>query len=144
MLGTGWRLFSGYIALLAAVIAGNLLIDLLWPGTRTQFQWGVSPAAHHVHLWNFLGLFLVGIGAVLVGGCPFRLLVAAGQGNSDAALTLLGLIFGAAFCHNFGLIAKPDTPEAAGGPTTASMVAVVLGIVVCLLVGHFSRQIKKA
>jgi YedE family putative selenium metabolism protein len=144
MLGNGWRLLYGYIALFVAVLAGNLLIDLVWLGGRAQFQWGVSPAAHHEHLWNFLGLFLVGLGAVLVGGCPFRLLMAAGQGNADAALTLMGLLFGAAFCHNFGLIAKPDTLEAAGGPTFAAMTAVVLGIVVCVLVGHFCRPQRKA
>lgn len=134
----------GYIALLAAVAGGNLLIDLFWPGAAKQFQWGAAPIAHHVHLWNFLGLFLAGIGSVLLGGCPFRQLVAAGQGNSDAAVTLMGLLFGAAFCHNFGWAAKPATPDAAGGPGSAGMAAVVIGIAVCLAVGWFSRDQKKA
>ncbi|MBU0754079.1 MAG: YedE-related selenium metabolism membrane protein, partial [Planctomycetes bacterium] len=127
-------------ALLVAVISGNLLIDLFWPGAAKQFQWGAAPIAHGVHLWNFLGLYLVGIGSILLGGCPFRQLVAAGQGNSDAAITLMGLLFGAAFCHNFGLAAAPAGPEVAGGPGTAGMTAVVIGIVVCLVVGYFSRN----
>lgn len=130
-----WRdatLFKGYIALIVVVVAGNLLVDLFWPcpGERKLFEWGAAPLAHSVHLWNFLGMALVGLGATLVGGCPFRQMIASSQGNSDAAMTLMGLLFGAAFCHNFALAAAPAKPDALGGPGTAGMVAVIVGIVV--------------
>jgi uncharacterized protein len=135
-----FRLFNAYLVFLATVVAGNLLVDALCPGERKLFDWGAAPIAHGEHLWNFLGLFLVGLGSVLVSGCPFRQLVAAGQGNSDAAITIFGLLFGAAFCHNFGLAAKPGSADAAGGPGTAGMFAVVIGIVIVSAIGFFCRD----
>lgn len=50
-----------------------------------------------MHLWNFLGLYTVGLAAVMAGGCPLRQLILAGQGNNDSAVTFLGLLVGAAF-----------------------------------------------
>jgi YedE family putative selenium metabolism protein len=132
-----FRLFWGYAVLLFTLVAGNLVVDFFWPGIVRQFEIGNAPIAHHVHLWNFLGMFLVGMGSVLLGGCPFRQMTAAGQGNSDAFITVLGLIFGAAFCHNFGLASTPSGPDAAGGPGTAGQVAVVLGIAVTFVLGFF-------
>lgn len=135
-----FRLLSGYGALLVAIVAGNLIVDACWPGSVKQFQFGAAPIAHSEHLWNFLGMVLVGWGAVLLGGCPFRQLIAAGQGSSDAGVVILGMMFGAAFCHNFGLAAKPATAEAAGGPGPAGMTAVGVGIAICLAAGLLSRQ----
>jgi YedE family putative selenium metabolism protein len=109
MLAGDFRLPLGYVVLLITILAGNLAIDFVWPGPAKQFNWGATPLAHSVHLWNFLGMFLVGFSANLLGGCPFRQLVAAGQGSSDAAMTVTGMIIGAAFCHNFGFAAKPAT-----------------------------------
>ena len=43
-----------------------------------------------------MGMLLVGFGCVLLGGCPLRQLVLSGEGNSDSAVTVLGLIVGAA------------------------------------------------
>lgn len=129
------RLFWGYAALVVTLVAGNLLVDAFWPGVVRQFEIGAAPIAHQAHIWNFLGMFLVGMGSVLLGGCPFRQMVAAGQGNSDSLITVFGLIFGAAFCHNFGLASKPSSDGAAGGPATAGMAAVILGILFCLAVG---------
>ena len=35
---------------------------------------------------------LVGWGSVLLGGCPLRQLILAGEGNGDSAVTVLGMI----------------------------------------------------
>lgn len=56
---------------------------------------------------------------------PLRQLILAGQGSSDSAVTFLGMLIGAAFAHNFGLVgaaAKAATetePAVAGGPAAA-------------------------
>ena len=83
--------------------------------------------SHSQHIWNILGLYVVGFAAVLAGGCPLRQLVLAGQGSSDSAVTFLGLLVGAAFCHNFGLAASAaaaataDTPAVPGGLAMACL-----------------------
>ena len=47
-----------------------------------------QPIAHTDGIWNFLGMLLAGFGCVLLGGCPLRQLVLAGEGNSDSAITV--------------------------------------------------------
>ncbi len=138
-----YRLFNGYFVLLATIAAGNLLLDALWPGERKLFDWGASPLAHSIQIWNFLGLFLTGLGSILIGGCPFRQIVAAGQGNADAALTLFGMMFGSAICHTFGIVAKPAGEAAAGGPTPAAKTAVIVGIVVLFVIGLVCTERKR-
>ena len=110
-------LISGFLAILIAVIIGNLILGKFNLGFEGQ------PIAHTDGVWNFLGMALVGWLSVLLGGCPLRQLVLSGEGNSDAAMAVLGMLAGAAFCHNFGLASSAD------GPT-----AVIIGFVVALLV----------
>ena len=81
------------------------------------------PVAHTDAVWNFLGMVLAGFGCVLLGGCPLRQLILAGEGNTDSAVTVLGLMVGAAFCHNFGLASSADGPSANG------KIAVIIGII---------------
>lgn len=113
-----------------------------------QFSFAGQPVAHASHLWNFLGLYVVGFAAVLAGGCPLRQLVLAGQGSSDSAVTFLGLFVGAAVCHNFGLAsaaakAATDTQAAvAGGPAMAGKIAVILCIIVLFAIGFIPKKQK--
>ena len=105
--------------------------------------------AHSEHLWNILGMYAVGFAAVLAGGCPLRQLILAGQGSSDSAVTFLGLLVGAAFCHNFGLAgaaaaaATADTPAVAGGPGINGQVALIASIVILFVIG-FSPKNRKS
>ena len=115
-------LISGFLAILIAVIIGNLILGKFNLGFEGQ------PIAHTDGVWNFLGMALVGWLSVLLGGCPLRQLVLSGEGNSDAAMAVLGMLAGAAFCHNFGLASSAD------GPTANGKVAVIIGFVVALLV----------
>ena len=98
---------------------------------------GSSPAIRFV-----LGAFVV-IGALAFLGCPLRMvlrqLILAAQGNGDSAVTVFGMLVGAALAHNFGLAGNPDSKSEAGelivgGISTAGKIAVVLGLVVMLVV----------
>lgn len=121
-------LVSGFVAVLVGVLVANLALGLFHPGFVGQ------PAAHTAHLWNFLGMILVGLGSVLLGGCPFRQLILAAQGNGDSTVTVLGMLTGAAAAHNFGLAATPK------GVPPAGMIAVVVGLTLCLVVGLIARE----
>lgn len=56
----------------------------------------------------------------------------AGEGNSDSAITVLGLIIGAAFAHNFGLASSGN------GPTVNGQIAVVIGLIVTIFIAYFN------
>ena len=77
---------------------------------------------------------LVGLAATLLGGCPLRQLILSGEGDTDAAMTVLGLFAGAAFAHNFGLASS------GAGPSSLGPVAVIIGLAFCLAVGFLMRQ----
>lgn len=118
------KLLLGFIAVFAGALIFNLILTAATAGTYFSLGMAEQPVAHVDGLWNFLGMFLTGFGCVLLGGCPLRQLVLSGEGNADSAITVLGLIVGAAFCHNFGLASS------AQGPTTNGKIAVIIGILV--------------
>lgn len=128
MLFRSAHLLSGFAGVFLGAVFVNVVLGYFHPGFSNQ------PIAHSAHLWNFLGMALVGLGSVLLGGCPFRQLILASQGNGDSAITVLGMIVGAAVAHNFGLAASPK------GVSPAGMIAVGLGIMVCLIAAARSRQ----
>ena len=128
-----FHLLYGFAAIFAVALAGNLIMGSFRLGFALQ------PVAHSSHLWNLLGMVLVGWGSVLLGGCPLRQLILAAQGNGDSAVTVFGMIVGAAFAHNFGLAGNPDSKSEAGelivgGISNAGKIAVVLGFAVLLVI----------
>ena len=90
-----------------------------------------QPVAHTDGLWNALGMVLVGWASVLLGGCPLRQLSLTGEGNTDSAITVVGLVAGAAFAHNFGLASSGK------GPTVEGMIAVVIGLVITAVISVY-------
>lgn len=123
-----WKLLLGFLAILVSAFVVNLILGT---ATGTAFfnpGFAGQPVAHTDGLWNALGMLLAGFGCVLLGGCPLRQLVLAGEGNTDSAVTVLGLMVGAAFAHNFGLAASAD------GPTANGKIAVVIGIAVVAVI----------
>lgn len=132
-------------------IAGIFVIMLVYNIATGSFHLSTAgqPIAHSQQLWNILGLYAVGFAAVLAGGCPLRQMIMAGQGSSDAAVTFLGLLVGAAFAHNFGwagaaaAAATDTTPAVAGGPALAGQVALVVCIVVLFIIAGVNIQKKK-
>ena len=137
------HLLWGFIAIFVTVLIGNLVQNKFSLGFAAQ------PVAHSSHLWNLLGMVLVGWGSVLLGGCPLRQLILAGEGNGDSAVTVLGMVAGAAISHNFSLAGNPDSVNEAGelvrgGVSTAGKIAVVGGIVIVLIISLLnSRQEAK-
>lgn len=132
------RLLLGFVAILAAALVTNLILNGATPADVVFFKLGTTeqPVAHTDGLWNALGMLLVGFGSVLLGGCPLRQLVMSGEGNADSAVTVLGLLVGAAFCHNFGLASSAD------GPTPAGKIAVIICLVVVALIGVLNTFVK--
>ena len=97
---------------------------------------------------NYTTKTLAGWGSVLLGGCPLRQLILAGSGNADSAVTVFGMIVGAAFAHNFGLAGNADSVSEAGeyvvgGISTKGKVAVILGIVIVLVVSYVNSMKKQ-
>lgn len=110
-------------ALVASVLTGQF-----------AFGWHGQPSSNESHLWNFLGMLIVGFGSVLIKGCPFRQLVSAGQGDSDAGAAVLGMLTGAALVQNWGL-----GGSAAGTPYEGK-VAVLLGLCALFIIGLLYRK----
>lgn len=122
------KLISGFAAIFVAALVCNLILTGVTDGTYFTLGMAGQPIAHTDGLWNALGMFVVGFGAILLGGCPLRQLVLSGEGNTDSQITFLGLFVGAAFAHNFGLASSGE------GPTAAGKIAVIICIIICLVI----------
>lgn len=138
------HLLWGSVAIFVVVLVGNLIM-----GNFTAFSFLSQPIAHSNHIWNLLGMVIVGWGSVLLGGCPLRQLVLAGSGNGDSAVTVLGMMGGAALAHNLKLAsgADPGVNEAGAyvkyAVTTNAKVAVAIAFVVLLVISLCNILRKK-
>jgi len=122
------HLISGFLAIFLVALVGNLVTG--------NFRLGFSgqPVAHTDWLWNFLGMLLAGLGSVLLGGCPLRQIVLGAEGNADSVITVLGMLVGAAFAHNFGLAAS------GAGATANGKLATIIGLIVVAAVGLLNTE----
>ena len=121
-------LAMGMVSLFFFALAASLLTG--------QFSWGWhgQPSSNESHLWNFLGMAMVGFGSVLVRGCPFRQLIASGQGDTDAGVTVLGMLTGAALVQNWGLAGNAE------GTPYAGKIAILAGLALLLVIGMLYRK----
>jgi len=138
-----FTLLSGFLAIWVTVTIGNLILGSYKLSALSQ------PVAHSQYLWTILGMALVGWGAIMLGGCPLRQLILAGEGNGDAAISVLGMIVGAAFAHNWGLAGAADSiaedgSYIVGGIGTNGKIAVIIGLVVfaVIAVTHLPKKEK--
>jgi YedE family putative selenium metabolism protein len=127
------HLLSGVLSLLLAAFVTNLLLGQVNVGFANQ------PVVQNQHLWNFLGMFLVGLASALAGGCPTRQLILTGEGNGDAINFILGMFWGAAVAHNLALMEPCVDGPMKVTIMPAGMIAVSSGIIICLLIGIFTR-----
>jgi uncharacterized protein len=121
---------------LAAGMGSFFLFALVASLLTGQFSpgWYGQPSSNDSHLWNFLGMLVVGFGSVLIRGCPFRQLISAGQGDTDAGAAVLGMLTGAALVQNWGL-----GGNAAGTPLEGK-VAVLFSLCFLIVVGLLYRR----
>ena len=138
-----FKLLYGFAAIFALTLIGNLVMGSFKLGFQSQ------PVAHSAHLWNFVGMVIVGWGSVLLGGCPLRQLILAGSGNGDSAVTVFGMMTGAAIAHNFGLAGAADSVSEAGeyivgGIKTNGQVAAVIALAILLVISliHLPKKAK--
>ncbi|QSX07336.1 YedE-related selenium metabolism membrane protein [Sedimentibacter sp. zth1] len=125
------HLLIGFMSILVVTLIGNLITGNFNLGFLNQ------PVAHNDWLWNILGMALVGWASVLLGGCPLRQLILTGEGNVDSAVSVLGMIIGAAIVHNFSLASSPD------GPTSNGKIAVIICFIFVFIVSIVNSITKK-
>lgn len=120
LMGRRSPLLWGLLAFVGAAVAFNV--------ASGRFRLGLygQPGAHLDHLWSFLGMGLVGWISVLIGGCPFRQLIKAGEGDADAGLVVMGMFLGGALVQSWGVAAT------ASGVSLYGKAAVLVGFVFVL------------
>jgi YedE family putative selenium metabolism protein len=115
----------GLLAFVVAALLANMLSGRFNPGLYGQ------PGAHLEYLWSFLGMGLVGWISVLIGGCPFRQLIKAGEGDADAGLVVIGMFIGGALAQSWGIAATASGVSLYGKASVlVGLFAVVLGSIV--------------
>jgi uncharacterized protein len=128
LMGLRSYMLFGTFAFLVAALALNFASGRFHPGLHGQ------AGAHSDHLWSFLGMGLVGWTSVLLGGCPFRQLVKAGEGDADAGLVVVGMLIGGALVQSWGIAAT-----AAGVPLVGKA-AVLVGFVFIVINSLLFRE----
>ncbi|MEN1759642.1 YedE family putative selenium transporter [Anoxynatronum sibiricum] len=122
-------LFLGFAGIFIVAFVGNLVTGNFNLGLAGQ------PVAHTETLWNFLGMLGVGFSAVLLGGCPLRQLILAAEGNTDSAITVMGLLVGAAFAHNMSLASSP------AGATPNGKLVLIIGLAIMAGIAYLNSDL---
>jgi len=128
LMGTRSPLFWGMGAFLVGAVATTVATGQMNLGYYGQ------PGAHLEYLWSFLGMLLVGWISVLIGGCPFRQLIKAGEGDADAGLAVIGMFLGG------GLVQSWDIAATAAGVSMAGKLAVLCGLAFVLVMTLLFRN----
>jgi len=120
----------------AAPLVAVLLVAGIVNAFTGQFSLGYDgqPGSHLEWLWSLVGMGLVGLVAVLAGGCPFRQIVKAGEGDLDALTVVVGMVGGAILVQNWGLGAT------AAGVPPGGRVAVLVGLAAVLSLALKRRE----
>jgi YedE family putative selenium metabolism protein len=126
-----FHLFFGVAAFTIAVFIMNMILGQFNAGFESQ------PIAHNMHIWNFLGMALSGLAFSLSGGCPGRQLILSGEGDTDAGVFVLGMMFGAAVSHNFAMASS------AKGIGEFGAWGVITGLAFCLIIAYTMTMKRK-
>ncbi|MBN1219175.1 MAG: YedE-related selenium metabolism membrane protein [Anaerolineae bacterium] len=127
-------LLSGVGGVVVAAFVTNLLLG------QVNFGFADQPVAQSLHGWNFLGMVLVGLASALAGGCPSRQLFLAGEGSGDASMFVVGMFAGAVMAHNLNMVKPCVTGSMPVTISLAGMMAVLVGLVACLIIGFSMRE----
>jgi len=158
----GWRdlimikdtyLFLGLIGLFVGTLVANYMLGFFGDGGVTtstgtvSYRWGFTSQPIALpgvdadggirwtdFLWSAGGMALLGLAAVLAGGCPLRQLIMSGEGDTDAGITVVGMLVGSAVAMSFGFASSGAGPGALGPWALAA------GIAACLAIGFTMRE----
>lgn len=128
LMGSRSPLMWGFLAFLLGAFVTNMVMG--------RFNFGLygQPGAHLEYLWSFLGMLLVGWLSVLIGGCPFRQLIKAGEGDADAGLAVIGMLLGGGLVQSWGVAAT------AAGVALPGKISVLAGLSFVLLISLLFRD----
>lgn len=115
----------GLLAFFLAALAVNAATGAV------KVSYAESPGVHLEWWWSFAGMALTGWAAVLAGGCPFRQIVKAGEGDLDAATIAAGMVMGAVLVDAWGL------GSTSAGTTAQGRAAILVGFAGLLLLSAF-------
>lgn len=128
LLANDKSLMVGIILMLAAALITSIITGQFHLGMNDQ------PGSHLSHGWSFMGMFLTGFASVLLGGCPYRQLILAGEGNTDSGVATLGMLAAAGIVHSWYLASST------AGPTFNGKIAVLVGTAFCFVLALTSRE----
>ncbi len=119
-------LLTGFVFLVISALVTNVLLG--------QEHMGIHIIGSADIVWSFLALTVVGLASTFLGGCPFRQLILAAQGNTDSAISILGLMAGAAISYNYYFAFMADSLDRNG------KMAVIAGLLVLFIIGVYNRK----
>ena len=125
-----FHMLKGVIAFIVAALIVNLLTN------RFNLSMENQPIAHTNILWNIVSMTLASLAFTLGAGCPGRQFIQAAEGNMDSFIFIIGSLVGAGFAHNFNLASSTN------GPTSYGMIAVIIGLLFCIIVGFSMKENK--
>ena len=77
---------------------------------------------------------LVGWISVMIGGCPFRQLVKAGEGDADAGLVVVGMFIGGALAQAWGVAST------SAGVSLYGKISILAGLILMAVGSLMFRQ----
>jgi hypothetical protein len=113
-------LLMGFVFLLFSAFVTNLFLG--------QEHLGIHLVGSADTLWSFLALVVVGMASIFLNGCPFRQLILASSGNTDSAMSIMGIMAGAAIAYNYDCAFVGDTLDLNGKVAVAGALALLLVI----------------
>lgn len=120
-----WKRFDLLLGILG-LVAGAAVVNLAFGQMNVSFA--NQPVAHTDVLGSFAGMSIAGLAAVMLGGCPFRQVIMSGEGDVDAAVTVLGMATGALAAHWLNVASSAKGLAPLGWPAIGAMAVLLAGV----------------
>ncbi|NLO09547.1 MAG: YedE-related selenium metabolism membrane protein [Clostridiales bacterium] len=130
-----------YLYGILAMVIMAFIMNLILGQYNVFFNNATEPAGIIEYIWSLLGMMLAGLAFTMGGGCAGRQLFLSGEGDTDAAVFVLGMLCGAAITYNFGLLGRPACGTV-GDLSILGNITVVSGFIFCLVIGLTMRISK--
>lgn len=130
IIGRDIHLLIGIIVLFLSATLMNLMFGKYMVGFLN------SPGTNTEYVWDFISMLLIGMGSVFVDGCPFRIVIRVGQGDTDAIPVLMGMMLAG------GLTETLNIASGLEGTTREGKIGVLVGVLILILIGISRIQAK--